>query len=274
MASHFQDELLSMASEAALTASDVLCEMQASLESLHVSTKENNREVVSSADLAAESEVLRVLRRGPKASFITEETSPTDLNTDELCWIIDPLDGSSAYLHGLDTFSVSIAAWQRRRPLVGVIALPTERTVWRAAAGQGALGPSGPLQVSTRHRKEAIVSVSASVVRSLADGRARWDGLRDALEHAQGIRVAGSCAYDLVLMAQGKIDAFLGARQQLWDYAAGLLLVREAGGKVWTADTGSGRSDVLTLGANVDLLAGAASKMYEWTDVPDRSDLV
>jgi myo-inositol-1(or 4)-monophosphatase len=262
MDTDLNDQLLALANQAAAAAAAVLRDMQGSIAGQEPVTKENHREVVTAADLAAESVIVRVLRTGPEATIITEETSPDVSDLGGLCWIVDPLDGSSAYLHGLDTYTVSIAAWRRGRPVVAVVAMPPQEAMFHAVAGRGAYGPSGPLRVSSREVRSAVVSLGSSVVRSaLAGERDVQRGLADAVTQAQGLRIAASCAQELALVAQGKVDLFFAARQRLWDYAAGILLVREAGGNVWIGSMGSQRRDVLASNERRDLFVELANQV-------------
>jgi len=149
----------------------------------------------------------------------------------ERVWIVDPLDGTTNYVHGYPAYCVSIALAEHDRLLVGVIHDPVAGETYTATRGGGAWRNGSRLAVSSvRHAEDALVSVSFPA-HPTAEAIAVKDFLA-VLPHVQAVRRSGSTALNLAWLAAGRLDAFWVRRIRSWDVAAGLLLVREAGGTV------------------------------------------
>lgn len=237
--------MVELALAAASAAANALVGLQHTVRTAGFSCKENHRSILTRADLEAERIVLEILRSTADPWAIISEESPAGQLTGGMVWIVDPLDGTSAYWHGLDTYAVSIAAWHDFRPVVGVVTLPALGVTYHAVAGEGAYRNGVRLRVSGATTLDtAMLSLGASVVRMLAGdaaGQRPRSEISSAVRDAQSVRFGGSCAYELALVAEGKADGFCALDQRVWDLAAGILLVTEAGGEV-VLDSGTVRT--------------------------------
>jgi myo-inositol-1(or 4)-monophosphatase len=200
-------------------------------------------DMVTVADRESEAHVIRELERGfPGHLIVAEEgggSAPGPGNPRDV-WYVDPLDGTTNFVHGFPSFSVSMALYRAGRPVVAVVHAPALSETFHAHAGGGAFSATRKLQVSpVRRLIDALVATGFACVR---------DGVRpDNLENfsrltreTQGVRRTGSAALDLAYVAAGRFDAFWEFRLSPWDLAAGALLVRVAGGRVTDVDRGDG----------------------------------
>jgi myo-inositol-1(or 4)-monophosphatase len=192
------------------------------------------RDLVTDADLASQDAIRRTIAaRFPDHEFLGEETPnrPNSSKSDELQWIVDPLDGTTNYVHGYPSYAVSVALARGSDVLAGVIYDPNRDQCFAATAGKGAWCDGVRLRTSGVSRvSEALVAISlpAQVRRDSAD-------LLDFIESAQvcqAVRRSGSAALNLAHVASGALDAFWATQIHAWDVAAGVLLIREAGGIV------------------------------------------
>jgi len=189
---------------------------------------------VTDADIASQQAIQGVIAgRFPEHAFLGEESVDKNgiLHGDQLIWVVDPLDGTTNYVHGYPNYAVSVAVSRGQEILAGVIYDPVRDDCYSAATGRGARRNGQLLQVSnTAELGQALVGVSlpARVMRNSPD-------LLDFVEIVQlcqAIRRSGSAALNLVHVATGALDAFWASHIHPWDVAAGVLLIREAGGLV------------------------------------------
>jgi myo-inositol-1(or 4)-monophosphatase len=195
-------------------------------------------DLVTDADIASQQAIQNVIAsRFPDHVFIGEEqpTASNSLPPDQIGWIVDPLDGTTNYVHGYPNYAVSVAVVRGHDILAGVIYDPVHNDCFSAAFGAGAWCNGGLIRVSSTTRlAESLVGVSlpARVERTSPD-------LLDFVEIVQvcrAIRRSGSAALNLALVANGSLDAFWASHIHPWDVAAGVLLIREAGGIVTGRD--------------------------------------
>ena len=191
-------------------------------------------DLVTDADLASQEAIRTIIaERFPDHEFLGEESSggrglPSD---GTIVWVVDPLDGTTNYVHGFPFFAVSVAAVQGDSILAGVIYDPIQDTAYRAAAGAGAwLGPrqlsvSGVMKLS-----EALVAVSFPP--QVRDDSPDLLDFLAVVDRCQAVRRTGSAALNLASVAAGQLDAHWATAIHAWDVAAGILLIREAGGIV------------------------------------------
>lgn len=195
-------------------------------------TKGQN-DLVTEADLAAQTVIREtLLRKFPGDDFLGEEDS-TDPNslTRPRRWIVDPIDGTTNFVHGFPFFCVSIALEAEGEIVAAVILDPSRKECFSAARGQGSRCNSTPLKVSAAPRlSEAMVCVGLPAVPSefpvAIDSMVRMAGT------ARSIRRMGSAALSLAYVAAGRSDGFVAHDIKPWDVAAGALLVEEAGGRI------------------------------------------
>jgi myo-inositol-1(or 4)-monophosphatase len=188
--------------------------------------------LVTSADLEAEATCVRILKRAqPEFGFLTEE-APEKPAKNAGRWIIDPLDGTTNFVHGFPMFCVSIAAEWEGEIVAGVIYHPILKETYRAIRGKGAWVNNTRMHVSrTKKLGNSLLSTGFSYRkdRVLHKEMEAFERLSDI---ARAIRRPGSAALDLAYTARGIFDGFWERRLSPWDVAAGALLVQEAGGKV------------------------------------------
>jgi myo-inositol-1(or 4)-monophosphatase len=191
-------------------------------------------DLVTDADLASQRAIQAVIAECyPDHAFLGEEqTSRAFMNRhDQLAWIVDPLDGTTNYVHGYPHYSVSVALARGSRILVGVIYDPLRDECFAAAEGCGARCNGRRLDTSrTEKIGEALVAVSLPA-RVRADSPDLLDFV-DIVQVCQAVRRSGSAALNLAHVADGALDAFWATHIHPWDVAAGILLIREAGGLV------------------------------------------
>ena len=193
-------------------------------------------DLVTEIDVKSEEYLKKHLSRvAPGAGFLAEESSEDANprgNPQDLVWIIDPIDGTTNYAHGLPSVAVSVALWDKGRPLLGVINLPVLGEMFACFAGGGAFRNGDPIRVTgTRDLEQSLLATGFpyAIEEYLPEILKNFESL---LPKVRGIRRSGAAALDLVYVACGRFDAFYESGLKPWDTAAGLLLVTEAGGRV------------------------------------------
>jgi len=257
-----------VAMEAACKAGDILRSM---LNRTSVREKGKN-DLVTDADLAAQCMIESVLlNRFPDHAFLGEESVGTEVESSrQWQWVVDPLDGTTNYAHGLHGFCVSIALMHRRKPVLGVILDPMADEVFYAISGLGAFWNETP------HRKligrgiqpaacpnlgKALVGVSFPP--QLRRGCPDIERFLEILIHAQSVRRLGSAALNLCYVACGRLDAYFGANLKVWDMAAAAVIAEEAGVHLSRLDGGpfdSWHGEVVAA-ANPQLLGELLAKL-------------
>jgi myo-inositol-1(or 4)-monophosphatase len=190
-------------------------------------------DLVTDADLASQAAIrAEVAARFPHHLFLGEEkTSEVEIHNDELVWLVDPLDGTTNYIHGYPCYAVSVAVARGRELLAGVIYDPLTAECFSSEQGRGAWCNGNRLRTSEIATVgDALVAVSLPP-RVKPDAPDLADFIR-VVEVSQAVRRTGSAALNLAYVACGRLDAFWATSIHPWDVAAGVLLVREAGGVV------------------------------------------
>ncbi|GAB3551331.1 inositol monophosphatase family protein [Spirosoma fluminis] len=175
----------------------------------------------------------------PEAGFITEEgTTGQEADPTALNWIIDPLDGTANFIHGLPVFSVSIGLAQGKMPVAGVVYDPNRDECFSAWQGGGAYCNGQRLNVSPATQLgESLIATGFPYYRF--DQMQKYLQILETLmQQTHGLRRMGSAAIDLAYVAAGRFEAFYEYNLNSWDMAAGVLLVQEAGGIVTDFDGG------------------------------------
>jgi myo-inositol-1(or 4)-monophosphatase len=195
--------------------------------------EKNGEGLVTQVDYAAEAAAMRILkRRFPSFGFLTEETHPEPVAGFEGRWILDPLDGTTNYVHGFPMFCVSIAAEWRGRIVVGVIDHSPLKETYVAVRGKGARVNGKLMRVSKTKRLTDSLLTTGFTYRKDECLRKEMEAFEKLSGISRAIRRPGSAALDLAYVARGVFDGFWERRLSPWDVAAGALLVEEAGGKV------------------------------------------
>lgn len=167
----------------------------------------------------------------PGAGFITEEETP-DSAVEEATWIIDPLDGTTNFLHQLPSFAVSVALAANGEIVLGMVYDPNRKEMFYAWKGGGAFCNGRPIGVSKRSGlSESLIATGFPYV-STARLREHFAVVDYLQRHSRGVRRWGASAIDLVYVACGRFDAYFEYSLFPWDVAAGILIIGEAGGKV------------------------------------------
>lgn len=190
---------------------------------------------VTAVDRRAEEIITEVLAAGaPEGTVVGEEFTPGGATDTGLVWIVDPLDGTTNYLHGFPAYAVSIGALVEGNLVAGVVLDVTRDQVYRATAGGGAWCGERRLTVSTiTEPRHALIGTGFPFKEPANRHLPRYLRQFEALlKRTSGLRRAGAAALDLADVAQGRFDGFYEYGLAAWDVAAGLLLVREAGGVV------------------------------------------
>ncbi|MEN3040027.1 MAG: inositol monophosphatase family protein [Bacteroidia bacterium] len=190
------------------------------------------RDPVSYVDRQAETLLQeRCARLLPEAGFILEESGGTQ-HDKELLWVIDPLDGTKNFVHGIPLFGISVALLHHRQPILGVVyAVPQEETFW-AVRGAGAYCGEERLHVSPTDDADKLLVVTGFMYRDPERAEKYFRALNEVMRRFGGLRRLGSAALDLAYVAAGRLDVFFEMDLNPWDVAAGALLVSEAGGLV------------------------------------------
>jgi myo-inositol-1(or 4)-monophosphatase len=251
---HLMQPLLNIAMRAARRAGDLIVRSLSRLDSIKIDTKGRN-DFVTDIDRKAEADIIATIHRSyPQHAILAEESGRSGDN--EIVWIIDPLDGTTNFLHGFPTFSVSIAVEIKGRVEHGVVYDPSRNEFFTASRGDGAQLEGKKIRVSSQRTLEGSLIGTGFPFRMEPEHVDHYLAtLKVIMGTAAGVRRPGSAALDLAYVAAGRLDGFWEYGLSPWDTAAGALLILEAGGRIGTP-TGADYA----LGPNV--FAGN-TKVYE-----------
>ncbi len=198
---------------------------------LQIQSKTTKMDLVTAADFHSDS-VLRahLAKAFPTDGILSEETGRTDGSSD-FQWVIDPLDGTVNYAHGLPLYAISVGLMVEDKPIAGVIDVPALGHRYQALPGGPATRNNKPIHVSTRSPLERALVVTGFPYHRDLIADALVMGVRQMLLLAGGIRRTGSAALDLCWLADGKFDGLYELRLSPWDTCAGTAIVRAAGGR-------------------------------------------
>lgn len=222
--------MLNIAIKAARAAGQIIVRHMDRLDTLSVRDKQPN-DYVSEVDDLAEREIIRVIRRAYPGHAILAEESGSQGEGDYQ-WIIDPLDGTTNFLHHFPQFAVSIALRHQGRLEQAVVYDPAKDELFCASRGAGATLNNRRIRVTSLKDLDGALLGTGIPFREDQDLDAYLRGLRAMLPGTAGVRRAGSAALDLAYVAAGRLDGFWEYGLNTWDMAAGVLLVQEAGGLV------------------------------------------
>lgn len=205
--------------------------------SFTVSTKSGDNDLVTSIDKICDEFICRtILTHFPDHSILSEESGLTE-GTGEYKWIIDPIDGTTNFAHGLPLFAVSIAVVHQGKPIIGVVEIPGLGETFWGQQGKGAFIAMRPIGVSkVNELKKSLLGTGFPYERTAPRYKKSME-LFDAFYGAsQGVRRFGSAAVDMCFVASGRFDGFWEYDLQPWDIAAGKIILEEAGGMVTNMD--------------------------------------
>ncbi|ABK42607.1 Inositol-phosphate phosphatase [Magnetococcus marinus MC-1] len=215
-------------------------------------------DLVTSADLAVEKELMDQLSRGyPQYGFLTEESGSHRPHA-EFQWIIDPIDGTTNFVRGIPHFAISIALARRGEVVAGVVHDPFKDETFTAEKGGGAFFNERRIRVSGQERLSHALLGTGFPFRHRSVMPSYLKAFGQVMENVSEVRRAGSAALDLAYVAAGRFDGFWEMRLAPWDIAAGQLLVTEAGGYVCSV---TGEKDYMKSGDIVAATPGIHEKL-------------
>jgi len=212
--------------------------------SVNAQSKGDTYNLVTAADIASDQEIIRIIKaRYPSHSLLTEE-SGEKINRSDYCWIIDPLDGTNNFYHRFPMFCVSVALYKNGTPLIGVVFDPLKNELFYAEKNRGAYLNTKKIEVSNVNKlNKSLLGMGFYYERGKLMRKSLNQTKNFFYENVHGIRRTGSAALDLCYTACGRIDGYWELKLNPWDYAAGSLIVMEAGGKV--TDTRGKKYDLM-----------------------------
>lgn len=223
---------LNIAIQAARASSRIILRFMDQLE--HVTVTEKNRnDLVTEVDKLSEMEIIAHIRKAYPNHAILAEESGSDGKIDDICWVIDPLDGTMNFVHGLPHFCISIAVKKKNQAEVACIYDPIRQELFTAVRGRGAHVNSRRMRVSNAQKLEnSLIGTGFPGVLAPDYLPAYLKTFQHILPQVADIRRAGAAALDLAYIAAGRLDGFWEAGLKEWDVAAGALMIQEAGGAV------------------------------------------
>jgi myo-inositol-1(or 4)-monophosphatase len=246
--------LLNIAVRAARRAGEIIVRSLERVHTLTITSKGRN-DFVTEVDQAAEREIIASIRKfHPDHAFLAEESGVSG-NSDTV-WIIDPLDGTTNFLHAMPIFAVSIACQVRGRLEHAVVYDPMRQEIFSASRGGGAHVDNRRLHVSPHKTLEgALIGTGFPYRENVRYLDEYLNMMKAVIQNTAGVRRPGAASLDLAYVAAGRLDAFWEIGLKAWDTAAGTLLIQEAGGRIGTLSGGD-----YTQGGNI--LCGTP-KVYE-----------
>jgi myo-inositol-1(or 4)-monophosphatase len=246
--------MLNIAVRAARNAGDIIVRHLNHLDRLTIASKQRN-DFVSEVDRQAEDEIIAIIRKAYPHHAVLAEESGLHEGKDDFQWIIDPLDGTTNFLHGFPQFSVSIAVKHKGRLDQAVVYDPMRQELFTASRGSGAYLDNRRIRVSKQNTLTGALLGTGFPYKDQQHLDAYLEMFKALIVDTAGIRRPGSAALDLAYVAAGRFDGFWEIGLNAWDMAAGVLLVREAGGLVGDV---SGGHDFLQTGN----IVAAAPKLF------------
>jgi myo-inositol-1(or 4)-monophosphatase len=243
-------ELLALASDLALQAGRV--HEEGRREVLTIETKSSPTDLVSQVDKQAERLIVERLRSERPDDAILGEEGTSREGTSDVRWVVDPLDGTTNYVYGYPAYSVSIAAEVGGQARVGVVLDSSSGRLYRAVAGHGAVCDDRPIRARV---PEGLATALVATGFSYGSDQRAFEGavLGALVSRIRDIRRSGSAALDLCHLAAGEVDAYWELDLSPWDFAAGVVIAREAGAEVVLAPAGRG-ADRAVVGAHPSLM--------------------
>jgi myo-inositol-1(or 4)-monophosphatase len=222
--------MVTIAVRAARDAGRILTRHIDRVDTLTIVDKGKN-EFVSEVDRSAEQAIIAVLKeKYPHHAILAEESGSQGKS--DFQWIIDPLDGTTNYLHGIPQYAISIALKVKGRLELGVVYDPAKEEMYTASRGEGAQLNGRRLRVSNRKDLRGALLGTGIPYRDFRYSKHYLGMLNDLMAETSGVRRPGCAALDLAYVASGRFDGFWELGLAQWDIAAGVLLIREAGGLV------------------------------------------
>lgn len=228
--SNYREEL-NAAKKAAAEASKIINEY-ADKASLNVQLKGKN-DLVTDADLASEKKIIEIIKKiFPDDEILAEESEQKDMLPQGRIWIIDPIDGTTNFAHGFPAYCISIALWENKEPLVGLVMEVANKEVFHAIKGGGAYKNGEPIHISQETNPASSLIGTGFPYKELGMVDNYLKLFKRMMGKTHGVRRPGTAAWDLCNVACGRFEGFYEYGLSAWDVAAGTLIIKEAGGKV------------------------------------------
>lgn len=249
--------IVNIAVSAARLAGKVIVRAQDQLDKVQIQQKGTN-DFVSQVDKMAEDIIIETIKKSyPNHAFLGEESGFSGETHDETpIWIIDPIDGTTNFLHGFPQFCISIGFKYQGKIMHGVVYDPLKDELFSASRGEGARMNDKRLRVSSIEKLDFALLGTGFPFREFNRLDQYLHFLKLLMPQCSGIRRAGSAALDLAYVAAGRLDGFWEFGLKPWDIAAGSLMIQEAGGYVTTID---GNQDFF----DKDSILAASPKIYQ-----------
>lgn len=224
--------MLNVAVKAVRTTSRMMLRSMDQMDKVSISEKDHN-DFVTSVDQASELMLIEEIKKSyPRHAFLGEETGELTALKNEFCWIIDPLDGTTNFIHGFPQFCISMALMVKGQLELGLIYDPLRQDLFTATRGQGAYLNSHRMRVSTTTKMTDSLIATGLPFKNKETIKPFLLQLENVFTHCGDIRRTGSAALDLAYVAAGKLDGYWEGGLKIWDIAAGILMIKEAGGAV------------------------------------------
>ena len=196
-------------------------------------SKGSTYNLVTKADIASENKIISIIKnKFPGHSLLTEE-SGEEIHKSDYCWVIDPLDGTNNFYHKFPMFCVSIALYKKGKPLIGVVFDPLKNEFFSAEKNEGAYLNNKKIIVSNVNSlSKSLLVLGFYYERGLLMRKSLGQMKKFFYENVHGIRRTGSATLDLCYTACGRFDGYWELKLKPWDYAAGSLILTEAGGRI------------------------------------------
>jgi myo-inositol-1(or 4)-monophosphatase len=221
---------INTAIKAAYLAANIIQNSSRSLAKIKITQKDNN-DFVSDIDKSAEDVIIKTINKAyPNHNILAEESGFIDNNSD-LTWVVDPIDGTTNFIHGNPNYSISIALKDKGKVIHGVILDPNRNELYQASIGKGALLNDKRIRVSNNNLEHSLIATGFPAV-DLTVIDKYLQIFKEITLKTSGQRRMGSAALDLAYLANGVVDGFYEYSLKSWDVSAGILLVKEAGGIV------------------------------------------
>lgn len=226
-----REPLINIAVEAARSAGTLITRAMKRLDTIKIAEKQPN-DFVTEVDQRVEQEIISIIKKSyPSHSILGEESG--EIEGDDYQWIIDPIDGTRNFIHGFPHFAVSIAITYKNKIEHGVIYDPMRQELFTATRGKGAHLNERRIRVAQRkHLEECLLGTGFAYRHADKTNTLPGKILESILPICGDIRRAGAATLDLAYVASGRLDGFWEIGLHLWDIAAGILLIKEAGGIV------------------------------------------
>jgi myo-inositol-1(or 4)-monophosphatase len=228
-----REPIVNIAVRAARAAGNTIQRSMDRIDSMRIIEKMPN-DFVTEIDQKVEAEIIGIIQKAyPSHSILSEECGEIEGTNPDYVWIIDPIDGTRNFIHGLPHFAVSIAISYKGKVEHGVIYDPIRQELFSASKGKGARVNDRRMRVSTRKNiEECLLGTGCPSRHSKEKIEAYTDSIKAVLPLCGDVRRAGAATLDLAYVACGRLDGFWEAGLKIWDVAAGSLMIKEAGGIV------------------------------------------